>query len=442
MLSANFFGDEEVLERLATREPPRMDLFHDATDTPFALFAEGAPKPFAGEREMPRDAGGMPFLGGFAGYGSADNYKEQRSSSMPRQDYQPPLGLKSGAAIGGNIGGGTFEDVKTGAADADEDPPPPLMMRSPVSLNDDRDQRGVDDNFVASTFSSVQPPPIGALVERIADARHAALLPMVVTSGSDALEGGSESSDDASLLASSVTLANSTGESRLGAAERDSAFAGYSSLSGNETEYDAYLQQVAEDQMRDASAGDASGLADAIDDDVFDSENRANIAADQQVAAIEEALRSLAARRGDTCSASLASQSEYSWQPRAATGNGEAKGKPDVEDPGGMILLQTLAAGDELLAGGTASQIAETPIEMEATIGVYQAFDVSVDAAPPAAIETIPAADPSQAHGGDAQQSSGAAGRQASTGLGGMAVGAVILAANRQRNSKRRRTKA
>ncbi|BBO33056.1 hypothetical protein [Lacipirellula parvula] len=442
VLSANFVGDEDVLERLATREPPRMDLFHDATDAPFALFAEGAPKLFVADRGVPRDAGDTPFLGDFAENGSAENYEEQRFSSTDRQDYKGPLGLRNGgAAIGGNIGGGIFEDLQTGAAGADEDPPP-LMMRSPGSASDERDQRSVEDNFVASTFSSLQPPPIGALVERIANARHTALLPMVVTTGNDALEGDVKASDDASLLASSMTLANSTVESRLGAAERDSAFEGYSPLSSDETESDAYLQQLAEDQMRDASAADAGGLADAVDDDVFDSESRSNAAADKQVAAIEEALRSLAARRGDARPPSLASQSEYSWQPRTASKNGEAKGKPGIEDPGGMILLQTLAAADELLPGGDASQIVETAIEMEATIGVYQAFDVSVDAAPSAAIETIPAADPSQAHGGDAQQSSGATGRQASAGLGGIAVGAMILAANRQRNAKRRRPQA
>jgi hypothetical protein len=147
-------------------------------------------------------------------------------------------------------------------------------------------------------------------------------------------------------------------------------------MSDGDADRDEYLQLLAEDQTRDA-ATETGGFVDLDETSVDGAEGLSNLAAETQREAIESALRSLAARRGDARTSHLPGNwLEQAWLSADIAQQGESNANQIADEPGGMILLQPIAdgAGDELIAAGDMSEVIKTAVEMEATIGAFQTF--------------------------------------------------------------------
>jgi hypothetical protein len=167
-----------------------------------------------------------------------------------------------------------------------------------------------------------------------------------------------------------------------------------------------------------------------------------NFAAETQREAIESALRSLEARRGDARTSLLPENwLEQAWLSADVAQQSEANANQIADEPGGMILLQPMAdgAGEELIAAGDMGEVIKTAVEMEATIGAFQAFDVSIDEASAPVVKPAPTHELGVKQDRDESSNKGVVDRQAASGLGVLAVGAMALAAKRQMDDRRRK---
>ena len=435
VLSANFGGYGEVFDFSTRHDVPRLNLNGETVEVIRAGFSADAPSLLT-NAERALDGGKHAQSVGSLEFDASRLPPPDRTF----RDFRPPLGARTeGTATPVSSPSMSPEDYESGSMGSDKTEP--LMIKSNIapSLGADRDG-SEDDNPLASTFSSLQPPRWEAFVERIAETRQLATSPFVAPTSNvaDDGDGALEAFDADSLLASYATLASSIGERKISTDAQDAAFDGYSSLSDSAADYDAHLRRLAEQQAHDPTTTESTGLMDAINDNALDVEQQANSAANKQADSVEKALRTFAARRSGARSLPLIMDlSEQSRLDASTIADKEASVNRVADDPGGMILLQPLAVGDDLFAAGNAAERAETSVEMDATIGTFQAFDVSVDAAPAAIIES------SSASGGPSEgrdaQSSGPTDRQAASGLGGLAIGALAFVAKRRRTVTRRK---
>jgi hypothetical protein len=262
------------------------------------------------------------------------------------------------------------------------------------------------------------------------------LAPIVLTTNNDQASATSI----ASLLAKDATLAASFAVAD-NSASQDAAFAGYALVRDDDAATDEYVRLLAEDQSRDETDDDG-GYVELDESSAVGEEGLANAAAETQREAIESALRSLAVRRDGRRATQLPSDwLEQAWAAGIANLPAGAEVARAADEPGGMILLQPMTggAGDELIAAGDMHEVLRTAVEMEATIGAYQAFDVSIDEASAAVARPATADELGAKREREESTSEDGIDRQAASGLGVLAVGATALAAKRQLDDRRRR---
>ena len=307
------------------------------------------------------------------------------------------------------------------------------------------DNAGINDhaqNLLADGFNRPQLPQFPrapTLIERIVENQQTEtsllLPPMYAPTGADELENV----DAASLLANYATLAALIDNDESTAITHDAAFEGYTS-SQEDAEREEYVRSLAENQTRDG-ANESHGYVDLDEASVAGGEGTSNLLGETQRETIESAIRSLAARRGNGRSTAFLDD----WLQQAslsadAVQTADAIIEQIANEPGGMILLQPLTDGvDELIVAGDVHNVVQAVVEMEATMGSFQAFDVSIDEASTAMVKPAPTHEFGVKHDREETPSDGAAERRAASGFGFAALGAMALAAKRQINDRRRK---
>lgn len=438
VLSADFGAVHEFME-------PR-----DRFDMPPQVFAERATPPLPlmalvsqlekadGEQWLPSgieeqklpNPGGIPFR-----HDAHDQaWSSIRQSIELKNTQDQPLSVASGQL--------DVENERTGGAGGGGDGR--QFSRAPQEPNIDLDLRGGNDDALASTFTSLQPPTWESIVQRFIESRHVSQPPFLSAMISLTTEADLNAGDDVdSLLATYASWAASTNANDATAVTHDAAFDDYAVTGEDDANRAAYLQILAEDQAGSRPTAETGGFVDLDEAGVVDAEKLSNLAAENQRQAIESALRTLAARRGSgRTMLQVEDLLEQAWLTAAAAKSTEATANQLAEEPGGMILLQSLSneTGDDLFAAGSAAAIVQTTVEMEATIGAFQAFDVSVDEA--SAVLIKPATGDAGAQQDRAtQKEAAAADHQTAGGFGALAIGAMALAAKRRINSRRRKPK-
>ena len=440
VLSADFGAVREFMElREDFPLPPLVMLDHAAGRTLFAEFIDqqpelraeaarwawqnldgrGGPSADDGLRRDPETFEPRGLLGKTSGpFGVTGNQNPESSSELSPEDR--PLG-------------------SYGLGDKD-----PQSAKAAANLHVELDLNAGNDDALASTFTSLQRPAWESIVQRFMENRHVAtpsfLSPMIsVTTDSDLNAGD----DVGSLLATYASWAASSTANDAATVTHDAAFDDYAVTGEDEANRAAYLQILAEDQAGSRPIAETGGFVDLGEAGVVDAEKLSNLAAENQRQAIESALRTLEARRGGgRTMLQVEDLLEQAWLTAAAAKSTEATANQLAEEPGGMILLQSLPneTVDDLFAAGGATAIVRTTVEMEATIGAFQAFDVSVDEA--SAVMIKPATGDVGANLDRATQKDAAAtDHQAAGGFGALAIGAMALAAKRRINNRRRKPK-
>lgn len=289
-------------------------------------------------------------------------------------------------------------------------------------------------------LDSSRPPALSTALEHWRELAQSAtspiLAPIVLTTNDDQASATSI----ASLLAKDATLAASFAVVD-NAASHDAAFAGYALVRDDGDATDEYVRLLAEDQSHEETVND-SGYVELDESSAVGEEGLANAAAETQRDAIESALRSLAGSREGRRATQLPSDLlEQAWAAGIANLPADSEVARAADEPGGMILLQPMTgvAGDELIAAGDMHEVLRTAVEMEATIGAYQAFDVSIDEASAAVARPASADELGVKREREESTSADGIDRQAASGLGVLAVGATALAAKRQLDDRRRR---
>lgn len=317
--------------------------------------------------------------------------------------------------------------------------------KSQQSSNFDLDLRGGNDDALASTFTSLQPPTWESIVQRFIESRHVSQPPFLSPMASLTIDADLNAGDDVdSLQATYASWAASTNANDATTVTHDAAFNDYAVTGEEDANRAAYLQILAEDQAGSRPIAETGGFVDLDEAGVVDAEKLSNLAAENQRQAIESALRTLAARRGSgRTMLQVEDLLEQAWLTAAAAAKStEATINQLAEEPGGMILLQSLPndSGDELFAAGSATAIVQTTVEMEATIGAFQAFDVSVDEASAVLLKPT-TGDAGAKQDRATQKEAASADHQNAGGFGALAIGAMALAAKRRINSRRRKPK-
>lgn len=436
VLSANFGVD---FESQAFREfnpppPPRVLADYEALMTAIAAFAEDA------KMKAPDIAASGYVEGAFPAL-IIEIHIERHQTNETWGGGKPPLRLR--AVDDRPPQDATASSDEEGLlASSNSYEKGPLKSQAPPLLNSFAGAVGnsIDHDGLADLFDPPQAPNVETWLERLAEARHVATSPFVIPVN-ELSPDEAETVASASLLAAYATLAASIDDASP-TASHDAAFAGYSTLRDEDQERQGYLQLLAEDQTGDTAEAEASGFADLNEARLQGVDELSNLAADAQRESIERALRSLAARRGNS-RAALQPENwlEQAWLSADAARQGEGSVNQLADEPGGMILLQpmTADAGDELIAASDVSEVIKTAVEMEATIGAFQAFDVSIDEAPASIVKPAPAGELGAKQDRDASEPAEARGQQAASGLGALAVGALAFAAKRQLNDRRRK---
>jgi hypothetical protein len=438
VLSANFGVDYEAVAYHDFSAPPTPRLFvdHETVAALGAAFAEDGPVAFAEDRVPPafgEDASFVLIISFRPDHRAMDSNYWATS--------KPPLSL----AMGGgrtSLSYASWSPEDGLAASSGAGDKGPLRIQTPVNANVDSGNSN-GKAALMNNFDPPQPPDLGKLLDRIAEARHATTSPFLAPINDTTTSEETETDDSASLLANYATLAASIGDDDSSATNHDAAFDGYATLSDGDVDREEYLQLLAEDQTRDAAV-ETGGFVDLDEMSVDGAEGLSNLVAEKQSEAIESALRSLAARRGDARTSHLPENwLEQAWLSADVAQQGEANANQIADEPGGMILLQPMAdgAGDELIAAGDMSEVIQTAVEMEATMGAFQAFDVSIDEASAAVVKPAPVHELGAKQDRDESSNDGVVDRQAASGLGVLAVGAMALAAKRQMDDRRRKPK-
>ena len=434
VLSANVGVDLETLayQQFTESSPPRILFNYESAATLVAGIDRELPPTFFAEDSRPAAAvAEMAFLVHLEMHG------EFHPLEFGWGDFKPPLqpnqifDLESGFADLQNP-----EDRQSGTTASSSKGPLRGQSQTPASGDG-----GIADylqNYLGDSFDPPQFLKIITTLERVAEARHTATLPLLPPMNLPTAVDETETVDSASLLANYATLASLIGDDSS-ATSHDAAFDGYETTRGDDAGREEYLRLLAEDQTNDAAA-DAGGFVELAETSVAGVEGLSNLAAETQREAIESALRSLAARRGDARTTQLPENwLEQAWLSAEIAQQGEANANQIADEPGGMIMLQpmTNGAGEELIAAGDMSEVIKTAVEMEATIGAFQAFDVSIDEASAAVVKPAPAHELGAKQDRKETPSGGTVDRQAASGLGVLAVGAMALAAKRQLDDRR-----
>jgi hypothetical protein len=434
VLSANFGVDYEALVYHDFSVPPTPRLFvnHEAAALA-AAFAEDAPVAFAEDRtpaEFAEDASFVMFVSFRLDY---------RPMDSGWSSGKPPLALMwGGGRTSSSSGASSLEDGTLGSLGGGYKGP--QRIQTPGNSNVASGNNNDNDDALTNKFDPPL-PDLGAWLDRIVEARHVTTSPFLAPISGTTTSEETEADDSASLLANYATLAASIGDDNSSATNHDAAFDGYATLSDGDADREEYMQLLAEDQTCDA-ATETGGFVDLDETNIDGAEGLSNLAAETQREAIESALRSLAARRGDARTSLMPENwLEQAWLSVDVAQQGEANANQIADEPGGMILLQPMAdgAGDELIAAGDMSEVIQTAVEMEATIGAFQAFDVSIDEASAAIVKPAPAHELGAKQDRDESSNEGVVDRQAASGLGVLAVGAMALAAKRQMDDRRRK---
>jgi hypothetical protein len=429
VLSANFGGDVEAIAFHEFTAPPSPRvLFPYLASTALAAASEHSSLAFADNREQfPAENGEAhltvmlirietrsPYAGWFLNRGSQGI------------DWR-------GDGTAGSVGGFSPEDKSTGSAQSSVKGPLKSQSQTPAD-----NSAGVNGSFQSTFASSFDPPRVPGmtrLLERIAETRRVATsafpTPIVTTTADD-----SSTVEAGSLLATYATLAASIDNDGFSAKNHDAAFEAYAPSRDADAATDDYMRLLAEDQTRDAA--DAGGFVELDAASVVGSDDASNLMAESQREAVESALRSLATRR-DAARASTLPENwlEQTWLAEVAEPSDATTDRLAAE-PGGMILLQPTTGDDDLIVAANLSEAVETAVEMEAAIGSFQAFDVSIDEASAAIVRPAPAGErDSQQQRGDAMKDT-AVDREAASGVGVLTVGAIAIAAKRRLGDRRR----
>ena len=325
-----------------------------------------------------------------------------------------------------------------GSTGSSDKGPQLIQSQAPVD-NDAGPSDSIQNNF-ASNFDPPRVPGLSTLLERIAETRRVATSPfpaLIVTTTDD----DSSTADVESLLATYATLAASIdNDDDSAATSHDAAFDGYAPSWGDDEGRNAYMRLLAEDQTRDG-ATDAGGFVELDETRVAGSDGISNLKAEAQREAIESALRSLAARR-DAARATTLPENwlEQMWLSVESAEPNEAATDRLAAEPGGMILLQPTAGDDELIVAANFSDAVKTAVEMEATIGAFQAFDVSIDDASAAIVRPAPAGERDSQQQRDEAMKDAAVEHEAASGWGILTFGAMAIA-SKQRLAERRQSR-
>jgi hypothetical protein len=435
VLSANFGVDFETLayRDFAASPAPRILINHEASLA--AAFAQGAASAFAEDRQAMEQSDNATFLLFF-----------EIHSGLRPMDSRPLSGKSPFGAAGGGNWNAVFaetqspEDRVSGSSGSSNSGPLKSQSQIPALL--EPGPSGNRPDGMASSFDPPQLPDLARLLEQIVQSRHAPASPFIAPINMTAAAEETESVDAASLLESYATLAASIDNDSSSASSHDAAFDAYALARGDAENRDECLRLLTEVQTRDAAA-EAGGYVELDDVSVAGDESRSSFLVETQREAIERALRSLAERRGDAQAPQLPEDwLQQAWQDADAAQTGDASANQIANEPGGMILLQPAPdAGAEAIAAGNMSEIVQTAVEMEATIGAFQAFDVSVDEASAAVVKPAPTHELGAKQDRDESSNEGVVDRQAASGLGVLAVGAMALAAKRQMDDRRRKPK-
>ena len=435
VLSANFGVDFEAAAYHEFNAPPqpRLLLYYEAPAALAGDAAEQASSSFAEDR--------VSF--------QAENGEGYAAAAFMHFGTRPPAGGRfhntwspwddiSADQLAGSVGGDHPEDKMIGSTGSSDKGPQLIQSLAPAD-NDAGANDSIQNNF-ASNFDPPRVPGMTTLLERIAETRRVATSPfpaLIVTTTDD----DSSTADVESLLATYATLAASIdNDDDSAATSHDAAFDGYAPSWGDDEGRNAYMRLLAEDQTRDG-ATDAGGFVELDETRVAGSDGISNLKAEAQREAIESALRSLAARR-DAARATTLPENwlEQMWLSVEAAEPNEAATDRLAAEPGGMILLQPTAGDDELIVAANFSDAVKTAVEMEATIGAFQAFDVSIDDASAAIVRPAPAGERDSQQQRDEAMKDAAVEHEAASGWGILTFGAMAIA-SKQRLAERRRSR-
>lgn len=435
VLSANFGVD---LESVAYHEfnappPPRILIQYEARAAFTADGSEQAAALFTGDRtpfQSQNDEAYATFISSHAGTRPPGgvawlHYQWSQGDGFP------------GEQTSSSVDGVHPEDKVIGSSGSSEKGP--QMSQSQTPADNDAGPNDAFQNSFASNFAPPRIPGLATLLERIAETRRVATSPFptpIVTATPD----DSSTIDAESLLTTYATLAASLeGDDDSSATSHDAAFDDYAPSRSAVAGTDEYMRLLAEDQTHDATA-DAGGFIELDEASIASGKRDSNLLADAQREAIESALRSLSARRGDAQATQLPENwLEQAWLAAETTQPSEATTDQIANEPGGMILLQPMAGdGDELIAASDMSEMVHTAVEMEATIGAFQAFDVSIDEASAALVKPAGANEVGSKQERDEAPNNSTVTRQSASGLGLLAIGTMAVAAKRRLDERRR----
>ena len=435
VLSANFGVDFEAAAYYEFNAPPqpRLLLYYEAPAALADDAVEQASSSFAEDR--------VSF--------QAENGEGYATAAFMHFGTRPPAGGRfhhtwspwddiSADQLAGSVGGDHPEDKVIGSTGSSDKGPQLIQSQAPAD-NDAGPSDSIQNNF-ASNFDPPRVPGMTTLLERIAETRRVATSPfpaLIVTTTDD----DSSTADVESLLATYATLATSIdNDDDSSGTSHDAAFDGYAPSWGDDEGRNAYMRLLAEDQARDA-ADDAGGFVELDETSVAGSDGISNLKAETQREAIESALRSLAAHR-DAARATTLPENwlEQMWLAAELVEPNDATADRLAAEPGGMILLQPTAGDDELIVAANFSEAVKTAVEMEATIGAFQAFDVSIDDASAAVVRPAPAGERDSQRQGDEALKDAAVEHEAASGLGVLTFGAIAIVA-KQRLAERRRSR-
>lgn len=433
VLSANFGVD---LEAVAYHEfnappPPRILLQYEAS----AILAVDGSEPSSSS--FAEDRGQFQ-----AEYGEdRPTFTHMRFENRPPdagwfQSKWSPGDDLHGDQIAGSGSDFSPEDKVIGSSGSSDKGPQKSQSLTPAD-NDVGPNDGLQ-NTLASNFEPPRMPALTTFLERIAETRRVATSPFPATTATTTADESS-TVDPESLLTTYATLAASLeGDDDASANSHDAAFDGYMPSRSADAGSDEYMRLLAEDQTHDATA-DAGGFVELDEASVAGRQQGSDLLADAQREAIESALHSLAARRGDAKATQLPENwLEQAWLAAETTQQNESTTDQIANEPGGMILLQPMTSGDdELIAAGDMSEIVKTAVEMEATIGAYQAFDVSVDEASAVTVKPATMRELGAKQERDSAPSDATVDRQAASGLGLLTIGAMAVAAKRRLDERR-----
>lgn len=438
VLSANFGVDLETVayQQFTESPPPRILFSYESVAALAAGIEKVAPPTFFAEDRRP-DA----TVGDTTYFVHLEIHGEFRPPEFGWGDGKPPLKVIVNADRAVNFSDPPSpEDRQSGTTASNSKGPLRGQSQTPASGG-----AGVGSYLHAFLGDSIEPPQflrITPTLERVAEAPLGPTSPFLLPVNFATTVDETETVDSATLLATYATLASSI-ESDSSATSHDAAFDGYETTRGDDAGREEYLRLLAENQTR-AAAADAGGFVELDETSVAGAEEPSNLAAETQREAIEGAIRSLAARRGDARTSLLPENwLEQAWLSADVAQQSEANANQIADEPGGMILLQPMAdgAGEELIAAGDMGEVIKTAVEMEATIGAFQAFDVSADEASAAVVKPAPTHELGAKQDRDESSNEGVVDRQAASGLGVLAVGAMALAAKRQMDDRRRKPK-